>query len=101
MNPSIGRIVHYVLTEADVDKINKRRWDFERHQRSDEYRDTGYIAHFGVTPEDGEVVPLIITRVVTEHIISGQAFLDGSDTLWVSPIVEGEGPGTWSWPPRV
>lgn len=101
MKPSIGRIVHYGLGAGDVARIHKRREDFQRYRVSADYQDTGYVAHYGQPPLTGETLPLMITRVWDDGSISGQVILDGSDTLWVNMVPEGEGPGTWSWPPRV
>lgn len=101
MKPTIGRVVHYYLTSEDAVRTNKRRMDFAQERQNSEYRDTGYMAHFGNTVSEGDVVPLVVTRVFNEHTINGQALLDGNDTLWVTSASEGAVPGNWSWPPRV
>lgn len=101
MIPSVGRIVHYVLREVDVERIMRRRRDFENHRRDDDYKDRGYMAHFGNDVRAGDVLPAIIVRAWGEHTVNAQVYLDGTDTLWMTSIPEGEGPGTWSWPPRV
>ncbi len=91
MIPTIGRIVHYRLSENDALRINKN-WQ----------SGVGGNASSG-----GDIVPLIIVRVWPDEFgagipgINGQAILDGHDTLWVTSAHEGTEPGQWSWPPRV
>jgi hypothetical protein len=99
--PSVGRIVHYRLTEADALRINKRRADFDAHRRTGEYKDTGYMAHYGNTVSVGDVFPAIVVRAFESvHGVNAQVFLDGTESLWVTSIAEGDKPGHWSWPPR-
>lgn len=102
MKPTVGRIVQYRLRSDQAFMINKRRNDFAQFRRSEGYQDTGSMAHFGNPATEGEVVPLLIVKVFTPGgAVNGQAFLDGNDTLWVTSVSEGIGPGTWSWPERV
>jgi hypothetical protein len=101
MTPSIGRIVHYTLTQHDADAINKRRADFATHVRLEEYADTGYVAHFGNTVRAGDVYPAFVIRVWPDDLINAQVLLDGTDALWITSRREGDTQGTWSWPPRV
>ena len=100
MKPSIGRIVHYTLSESDAERITKRRADFAAHVKSDGYADTGYVAHYGNGVRAGDVFPAIIIRAWADDSVNAQVFLDGTDTFWITSHREGEGPGTWSWPPR-
>lgn len=111
MTPTVGRFVHYVLTEQDAATINKRRADAEG-RRGDIAADAlGYVAHVGNKAEAGQIFPLLITRVWSEGCVNGQLFLDGNDTLWKTSaskateysIEQAKGApvtGTWSWPPR-
>lgn len=100
MQPTIGRIVHYTLTEADADAINQRRKDF--HESGVAHDHTGYVGHVGNHAKAGDVFPAMIVRVWEESTVTvnAQVFLDGNDTLWATSRAEGEGPGTWAWPPR-
>lgn len=100
MTPSIGRIVHYTLTADDAKAINKRRADFTEHRKTEDYRDTGYMAHFGNHAEEGQVFPAVVVRVWRTNSINLQVLLDGTDTYWATSSVEGITPGTWAWPPR-
>ena len=83
--PSLGRIVHYALTEEQAAQVSASRK--LRPRRGNE-----------VLP--GQVYPMIITQVWPDSI-NGQVFLDGSDSLWVTSAHEGKTPGTWCWPPKV
>ncbi len=83
----IGEVVQYHLSPIDVERIRERRTT------------SGY----GNAPYVGELVPLVITKVWPNEFgdgvpgVSGQAILDGSDTLWVTsvgPNLAGS-PGTW------
>ena len=115
MTPTLGRIVHYRLSDADV----RRAVQLEVERRC------------GNRPSVGDVVPLMIVRVwpdeyatsrevgvlregVSEstptgerydwHLpwspfgVNGQAFMDGDYTLWVTSAPQGDWPGSWDWP---
>jgi hypothetical protein len=92
MIPTVGRIVHYTLTENDAAAIKKAR------------ADAGYVAQHGNAPHEGDVLPMLIVRPSGSpdgSSVNGQVFLDGNDTFWATSLTEGEGPGHWSVPPRV
>jgi hypothetical protein len=82
MKPTIGRIVHYILTQDDV----------ERSPFHPAYIDgnPGYA---------GEHFPAIVC-VITGERVNLQVFLDGSHSLWVPSAIEGTENGTWHWPER-
>lgn len=102
MNPTTGRIVQYRLTADQAQQINKRRADFARFRGTPEYSDTGYAAHVGNFAQAGDIVPLLVVRAWSPGTgVNGQAFLDGTDNLWVTSATEGDNDGQWSWPPRV
>lgn len=104
MKPSIGRIVHYKLTEQDAAAVNLRRVSGAGHQAD---WLMGAQAHSGNGVSAGETVPMIVCVVwPNEHGptfdgVNGQAILDGNDSLWVTSVKEGSEVGQWSWPPRV
>ena len=100
--PSIGRIVHYRLTDKDAQHVNRRRVA-KPHEPG---WPAGAQAHIGNSAAAGETVPLLIVRVWPNENgsgwgINGQAFLDGNDSLWITSAKEGAEPGCWSWLARV
>ncbi len=104
MTPTVGRVVHYTLTEQDAESINQRRKDTTANLGSIKTNALGYVAHIGNKAEAGQVLPMTIVRVwgtTPESSVNGQVLLDGNDTLWVTSRSQGEGQGRWSWPPLV
>ncbi|MEU9400531.1 hypothetical protein [Streptomyces sp. NPDC048242] len=98
--PSVGRIVHYRLTEHDANDINRRRKDFTTSGTAQER--TGVVGHVGNHAAEGDVYPAVIVRVWNESTTTCnlQVLLDGTDTYWATSRAEGAEPGRWSWPPR-
>jgi hypothetical protein len=104
MIPSIGRIVHYCLSEQDATQINKRRADAAAHMEEHRENSTGVAVHVGNNVVAGQVFPLVITRAwgaAEGSAVNGQVLLDGTDTLWVTSVSEGAGERHWIAPPRV
>lgn len=101
--PSVGRIVHYTLTEADAEAINRRRADAANSLAQHREAADGTQVHAGNRAKEGDVLPMLIVRVWNEvpGTVNGQVFLDGNDTLWVTSVTPGDGPRRWAWPPRV
>jgi hypothetical protein len=121
MKATPGRIVHYTLSEADAAHINKRREDFDANRygkdeplefseggallspRVPRPENTGFQAHVGNRAEDGQVYPAVVVRRFADYPnqpVNLKVLLDGNDDFWATSRCEGEGPGTWSWPPR-
>ena len=114
--PTIGRIVHYRLSEDDAKQINRRRTtgasiaERMRVQVSQVETatpilgwPTGAQAHIGNEAHEGDTYPMLITRVWgpnVEAAVNGQVFLDGNDVLWATSVCVGEGPRSFSWPSR-
>lgn len=95
-----GRIVHYVLTEEDAGKINRRR--IVSGVVSNPNWPAGAQAHVGNYVEPGDHYPAIVVMTYTNAshdrgTVNLQVFLDGSDTFWAEVIDFGEEPGTWHW----
>lgn len=95
MIPSIGRIVHYTLTEGNAKQITRLRIDSGVGSS---------FARVGNTPSAGEVYPMLITRLWTDNpdqhsVVQGQVFLDGNDSLWVTSVKQGDNEGQWHQPP--
>lgn len=91
--PSIGRIVHYTLSEGDVARIN------DLVPQSDH---PGHIRRNTVSA--GEVYPAMVVRVfngMTSSNVNLQVFLDGAAAYWATSRTEGPDAGCWAWPARV
>ena len=99
MKPTIGRIVHYKLSQNDADQINRRR-DFAASVSAN----AGFPTHLGNHAEAGQVFPAQIVRVFDPTGDYGtcnlQVSLDGNDTFWATSRKTGDEEGAWSWPPR-
>lgn len=109
--PSIGRIVHYRLSEDDAAQINRRRTtgksiaDRMKMVGSDGITGwpAGAQAHIGNSVAEGDTFPMLIVRcwgTTATSCVNGQVFLDGNDALWATSVSVGEGPRTFSWPTR-
>lgn len=98
MIPTIGRFVHYTLSERDAEAVNRRREDW-RADQAENATAIGFQAHVGNRAEAGQVYPMLIVRIWgVESLVNGQVFLDGNDILWVTSRNVGEGPGFFAWP---
>jgi hypothetical protein len=84
--PAIGRIVLYRLNEDDARRIQQQR----SHDGT-----TGNLA------AAGRVQPAIVVASFGDEALNLQVLLDGPDSYWATSRHEGDGPGTWAWPPRV
>ena len=86
MKPTVGRIVHYALSEYDIAAINRGT------QRQ--------FNNIGNAVEVGQICPAMIVRVFDPEGGSGtanlQVFLDGSDSYWATSRKNGDEPGTWT-----
>jgi hypothetical protein len=106
----LGKIVIYKLTKEDADQVNRRRITREEIQKQIflGHWQLGSQAHVGEGVLAGEELPMIVTKVVQtagvdgpgSTALSGQVFLNGNDTLYVTGRFEGDAHGTWSFFPR-
>lgn len=127
VEPTIGRIVYYRLTREDAQAANRRRVDGANHYREHRENANGVQVHVGTQCVAGDIVPLLVVRVwpdeydvgqsicrdhlpdteptwsfpMSGHGVSGQAFLDGNDSLWITSAPQGDFNGAWDWPVRV
>ncbi|HEY9354265.1 MAG TPA: hypothetical protein VIP28_13475 [Nocardioides sp.] len=86
MKPSIGRIVHYKLSEGDVAYIQSKHQDRSSCNQA----------------SAGEMYPALVVRVWgSGESVNLQVFLDGDCSYWATSRVEGDAAGTWRWPERV
>ena len=89
MKPSVGRTVHYMLSENDAEQINRRRTDGASiaARIAQNAWPLGAQAHIGSHAEAGQVFPMVIVRVWGDDPVSavnGQVFLDGNDVFWAT-----------------
>jgi hypothetical protein len=110
--PTLGRTVHYRLSEDDCNQINRRRTTgpsiaerIKRQMIADASDVTqpqwplGAQAHIGAVVRKDDVAPMIVTAIGPRGI-SGQVFLNGNDVFWATDVQEGSQSGQWFWPPR-
>lgn len=81
--PTVGRIIHYHLSEQDASLVNQMRET---------------QAMVGNAATAGTVLPLIVTAAHSSEGVNGQVLCDGDDSIWVTSAHEGTQPGQWSWP---
>lgn len=93
MTPTIGRVVLYKLSEADVIAIDR---DVPQNvQRTD---GSTRCRRNGVGP--GQVFPAQVVSAWGNSSANLAVALDGDCTYWATSRSEGDGPGRWSWPKR-
>ncbi|MES2671606.1 MAG: hypothetical protein V4673_14480 [Pseudomonadota bacterium] len=95
MIPTIGRIVHYALTQLDAEAITQRR--------EGQLCTQGESIRRGNPVKEGDVFPMMITRAwgdAETSSVNGQLFMDGNDSHWLTSVSVGEGPGKFAWPQR-
>lgn len=115
MNPRLGMDVLYTATQADVAAMKSRREDATAFARraaqtareaegaaepvkilpGDLAGRSGHQAHVGNELEVGRSYAAKIVRLWSGTTANLQVFLDGNDTLWVTSVSEGDGPGQW------
>jgi len=101
MTPTIGRVVHYTLTDADAQQINRRRSDYQRARGLGEWPANGAQAHVGNSVAAGDAFPAIIVRVWGNDeaaLVNLHVVLDGSDTYWAASRKQGNDRGEWRFP---
>jgi hypothetical protein len=99
--PTVGRIVQYTLSSMDADMINRRRAAATAHISEHRETNNGVMIHTGNAVAEGDVFPMIITRVwgnTPESGVSGLVMLDGSDMHWATSVCVGTGPRYYAWP---
>ena len=126
MIPVVGSIVHYRLSRQDALDANRRKNHAVEHLGEHRTASNGVQIHVGNHHSAGDIVPLLVVRVWEDEYfggmicrdslpnenydsltfvtpksgcgINGQAFLDGSDVLWITSAPEATANGCWSWP---
>ncbi|MBP8234474.1 MAG: hypothetical protein KAY22_19450 [Rhizorhabdus sp.] len=103
MKPTIGRIVLYRVSGQDAIAINQRRKDAQEKLAWHHALRSGAQVHVGNAVKEGDVYPLIITKVwgdSEKSAFNGQLLLDGNDLFWVTSTSLGDRPRECFWPPR-
>lgn len=103
MKPTIGRIVHYRLSVQDAVAINQRRKDAREKLAWHHAIRSGAQIHVGNDVKEGDVYPLIITKMWGDQetsMFNGQLLLDGNDLFWVTSTKLGDGMRECFWPPK-
>lgn len=89
MTPTIGRIVHYTLSEYDAEQIERQR---------PQVVDGRQVRN---SAQPGDVFPALIVRAWPQSIcVNLKIFFDGEGEYWATSRNEGDGPGQWAWPRR-
>ncbi|MEV6297837.1 hypothetical protein AB0M02_00355 [Actinoplanes sp. NPDC051861] len=89
MQLSIGRTVHYKLSAGDVVQIDNRLPVYRGQQVRN-------------AVQEGQVLPAVVTATFGAGLTANlKVLLDGEDDYWATSRTLGDGPGHWSWPPRV
>lgn len=92
MTPTVGRIVHYRLSEYDAKLIDEQ---------------TPYVVdgrQVRNAVRAGTVLSALIVQAWGDKpgsAVNLKVFLDGAGEYWATSRHAGDGEGCWSWPPRV
>jgi hypothetical protein len=100
--PTKGRIVWYVLSKDDAEKINKRRRDATQHMAVHRNNSNGVMVHVGNEAHEGAIYPAMVVETwghKPDSRVNLKVELDGSDNFWATSRIVGEGPGTYHWMP--
>ncbi len=85
----VGDMVVYTITEEDAKEINRRRTNpVTIAERIDlKQWPLGAQAHIGNEAAVGDQYPMVITRKWSDACVNGQVFLDGTDTMWKTSVM--------------
>lgn len=98
-DPTIGRIVHYILDFDDCAVINRRRSDALGTMEAHRAARNGSQIHVGNSVSVGETFPAVVTKVLTKNnAVNLKVHLDGNDDYWATARQEGTTGATWHWP---
>lgn len=95
---TVGRVVHYVLSEGDAQEINKL------HEAANIPRDErvpGIQYHTGNHVDAGDHCAMVVVKVWNPDIglINGKVLLDGMDDYWAMSrsFSDEKKPSSWHW----
>lgn len=96
---TVGRVVHYVLSEQDAQIINDR--NSIGNDLSAEERIPAIAYHGGNRVREGQHCAMVIVHVWNgEGLVNGQVLLDGLSNYWATSVRhsgETKAPGSWHW----
>lgn len=95
---TVGRVVHYVLSEFDAQTINERNAAAKDLAVADRVPALQY--HGGNKVAEGQHCAMVIVHVWSAAgTVNGQVVLDGASNYWVTSrqFSETKEPGTWHW----
>lgn len=78
----VGEIVLYKVTASDAKNY------------AEQISKAGFYAN---THDEGQVVPLVVSKIWSPNYINGQCLMDGPGTLWVTSVQLGDQPGQFSF----
>jgi hypothetical protein len=104
----LGDRVYYRLDAEDVEEINGRRDNFQRHQATTSHGKhphvrggsgaSGHIAHVGLQVHVGERCFADVTQVNPNGRLCLRVATNGSDLQWAVNVPRGRRPGQWQRP---
>jgi len=90
VKPTVGRIVHYRMSEHDVKAV-----------RTQLRANPTALLDQSNLPRAGQCYAALVTSVTGHPDVNLKVFMDGPFDYFVASRVEGDQAGTWCWPPRV
>lgn len=81
VDPTVGRIVHYIATESDA-----KAWNSVQSSKN--------------AIHEGDHLAAIVVRIWSPQTVNLQVLPDGEGSYWKTSIHDGEQPGSWHWPER-
>jgi hypothetical protein len=102
--PTLGRVVWYVFSALDAEKINRRRQHARNHMEAHISASVGTMIHVGNDVHEGDKAAAIVVAVhgdKPDSYVNLKVMLDGSDDYWATSVKvsDGEQPGAYHWMP--
>ena len=100
--PTLGRVVWYVLSTLDAEKINRRRDHARAHMNEHIANSNGVMVHVGNDVSEGQKCAAIVVATwgdTPDSYVNLKVLLDGSDDYWATSVKVGEEPGSYHWMP--
>lgn len=95
---TVGRVVHYVLSEKDAQSINER--NSIGNDLSSEERVPAIVYHGGNRVREGQHCAMVIVHVWDKDgMVNGQVLLDGVSNYWATSVRYSDikASGSWHW----